>query len=102
VALLGIAQHLSRVPRAHIPAAWYRRKPLPTSIKTLGDLIHVKRNEKRLSLGRVAIKMGIAAADIRVWEANLSQPDVRQMELLAKILDFQPANDKLPQRWLES
>jgi ribosome-binding protein aMBF1 (putative translation factor) len=91
VALLGIAQRQSRIPRAHIPAVCCRRKPLPTSIKTLGDLIRVKRCENRLSVGRVAIKMGIVAATVQAWESNESQPDEQQVRQLARLLNFNSA-----------
>ena len=71
----------------------YRRKPLPTSIKTLGDLIQIKRYEKRLTLWRLAHKMGIATATVRAWERGTARPGEQQMEQLAKILDFRDQSD---------
>jgi ribosome-binding protein aMBF1 (putative translation factor) len=88
VALLGIAQRQIRVCRSDIPSIRIHRKPLPTSIQTLGDLIHIKRYEKRLTRWQLAIKMGIATAAIRTWESNLTQPDAQQMEQLTRILGF--------------
>jgi ribosome-binding protein aMBF1 (putative translation factor) len=86
VALLGIAQKQIRTSRAHISTDRYRRKPLPTSIKTLGDLIQIKRFEKRLTLWQLAQKMGIATATVRRWEGGTDQPNKQQMELLTKLL----------------
>jgi len=61
---------------------------LPTSIKTIGDWIQVKRQEKNLALGHLAAKMGIAATLVRSWEDGTIQPDGRQMEVLANFLGF--------------
>jgi DNA-binding transcriptional regulator YiaG len=88
VALLGIAQRQVQVSRMHIPAKRQHRKPLPTSIQTLGDLIQVKRYEKRLTLGQLAQKMGIAPAEVRIWEQNGSYPDSDQCIDLARILEI--------------
>jgi ribosome-binding protein aMBF1 (putative translation factor) len=93
VALLGIAQRQIRVSRAHVPAVCYRRKPLPTSIKTLGDLIQIKRYEKRLTVWQLALKMGIATAMIRAWECNTEHPNGQQRGELANILGFQHTVD---------
>jgi ribosome-binding protein aMBF1 (putative translation factor) len=69
-------------------------KPLPESIKSLGDWIQVKRNEKNLTPGHLAAKMGIATALVRSWEDGTSQPDNRQLKVLASLLgcdsDFDP------------
>ena len=93
VALLGIAQRQIRVSRAHIPVHTYRRKPLPTSIKTLGDLIQIKRYEKRLTLWQLAQKMGIATSLVCAWEKDTDRPNQQQLELLGSILRFQATND---------
>jgi hypothetical protein len=59
VLVLGITQRQIRVSRGHIPTNRQPRKSLPTSILTLGDLIQVKRYEKKLTLRQLAPKMGI-------------------------------------------
>jgi len=87
---LGIAQRQIRVSRAHISTDRYRRKSLPTSIKTLGDLIQIKRFEKRLTLWQVAQRMGIPTAQVRAWERDDDKPNEQQTEQLAKFLDFMP------------
>jgi DNA-binding transcriptional regulator YiaG len=63
-------------------------KLLSGSIKTIGGLIQVKRMEKNLMPGHVAAKMGIATALVRSWENGASQPDNRQLEVLANLLGF--------------
>ena len=59
------------------------------SIKTFGDLIRIKRYEKRFTLWQLAQKMGIATVEIRTWEKDLNQPDQQNRERLALILDFE-------------
>jgi len=93
VALLGIAQRQIRASRVHIPTDRYRRKSLPTSIKTLGDLIQIKRYEKRLTLWEVAQRMGIPTAQVRAWERDDDKPNEQQTDELAKTLGFKPAVD---------
>jgi ribosome-binding protein aMBF1 (putative translation factor) len=61
-------------------------KPLPDDVKTLGDWIRVKRIEKNLTPGHLALKMGIASALVCSWEDDNSQPDTRQLEILANLL----------------
>jgi len=63
-------------------------KPLPESIKTIGDWIKVKRLERNLSLGHVALKMGIAASLVCAWENCTQQPEFHQFKVLALVLDF--------------
>lgn len=86
VALLGIAQRRICVKYAQKQRKRKRSKPLPESIQTLGDWIQVKRMEKNLTPGHVALKMGIATALVRSWEDGSIQPDNRQLEALASLL----------------
>jgi DNA-binding transcriptional regulator YiaG len=44
--------------------------------------------EKNLMPGHVAAKMGIATALVHSWENGASQPDNRQLEVLANLLGF--------------
>jgi ribosome-binding protein aMBF1 (putative translation factor) len=92
VLLLGIAQRQIRVSRSPLPPGHCRRKPLPTSIQTLGYFIQVRRYEKRLPLWQLAQKMGITTASVQAWEEGTSQPDGQQMALLTKYLRFELAN----------
>lgn len=56
------------------------------SIKTLGDLIQVKRYEKRLTIKQLARKMGIATASVRAWECDTGHPNEQQTMQLLTIL----------------
>jgi ribosome-binding protein aMBF1 (putative translation factor) len=88
VALLGIAQRQIHIFYAQRSRKQQRIKPLPASIKTLGDWIQVKRQEKNLSHYHLAAKIGVATALVRSWEDGTTQPDKRQLEILADILGF--------------
>jgi len=88
VALLGIAQRRIRIKFSPETRKQNNAKPLPTSIKTLGDLIQDKRIEKNLTPGHLAAKMGIATALFRLWEDGTIQPENRQLEMLARLLGF--------------
>ena len=54
----------------------------------MGDLIQVKRYEKRLTLSQLAQKMGITSASVRAWEDGTGQPNCQQITLLTKHLGF--------------
>jgi DNA-binding transcriptional regulator YiaG len=92
VALLGIAQRTVRVKYASKTRKSPQSKPLPESIKTIGDWILVKRLAKKLTPGHVALKMGIATSLVCSWESNTCQPDSQQLERLAEILGFEAEN----------
>ena len=85
---MGIAQRQIRIKFSHKLRKCQKSKSLPASIKTLGDLIHVKRQEKNLSPCHLAAKMGIATALVHSWEDGTIQPDNRQLKVLADILEF--------------
>jgi DNA-binding transcriptional regulator YiaG len=63
-------------------------KPLPDSIKTIGDWIQVKRQEKNLTHSHLAVKMGIATALVRSWESSSRRPDSQQLKVLSSVLGF--------------
>ena len=86
VALLGIAQRQIHVKFSHKLRKENNAKPLPTSIKTICDWIQVKRHEKNLTPCQLAAKMGIATDLVRSWEAGASQPNDRQLKVLASFL----------------
>jgi ribosome-binding protein aMBF1 (putative translation factor) len=88
VALLAFAQRRIRIKYAQNSRKQQRSKPLPVSIKTVGDWIQVKRTEKNLTPGHLAAKMGIATALVRSWEDGTILPDNRQLEVLANLLEF--------------
>jgi len=59
-------------------------------MKTFGDLFHIKRYEKHLTLSQIAKQMGIAQTTVKAWEMDEERPDRRQMEQLAELLGFDP------------
>jgi ribosome-binding protein aMBF1 (putative translation factor) len=86
VALLGIAQRQIRIKFSQKTRKHNNAKPLPASIKTLGDWIQVKRMEKNLTPGHLAAKMGIATTLVRSWEDGTIKPENRQLEILVRLL----------------
>jgi len=92
VLLLGIAQRQSRASRAHIRVPRISRKSLPCSMKMFGDLLHIKRYEKHLTLSQVAGQMGIAQVTLRGWERVLERPNEQQIEQLMTILVLEHPN----------
>jgi DNA-binding transcriptional regulator YiaG len=90
---LGIAQRSISTKYVHTLRKQRHFKPLPASIKTLGDWIQVKRREKNLTPGHLAAKMGIATALVCSWEDGTGQPDNQQLKVLVNALGFDPAKD---------
>ena len=93
VALLGIAHRSIRINYVHNlrKRKWF--KPLSVSIKTLGDWIQVKRQEKNLSPCHLAEKMGIATTLVQSWENGTYEPDADQIQMLNSILKFDAVID---------
>jgi len=87
---LGIAQRTVSIKFAPNQKKKPRAKALPESIQTIGDWIQAMRAEKNLTPGHLAAKMGIAAGVVRSWESGTSQPDDRQLKVLANLLGFDP------------
>jgi len=74
-----------------------KAKVLKLNVKTAGDWLKVKRLEKNLTPGHVALKMGIAASLVCSWESGSRQPDTHQLKILATILEFSSGDfEKLP------
>ena len=90
---MGIAQRQIRIKYTQNPRKRKQAKPLPESIKTIGDLIQVKRHEKNLTPGHLAAKMGIATALVRSWEQDAAKPDHQQSKVLANLLGFDACSD---------
>ena len=90
VALLGIAQRQTSISFSPKTRKRNNVKALPASIKTIGDLIQVKRHEKNLTPGHLAAKTGIATRLVRSWEDGTSQHDIWQMKVLVGILGVNP------------
>jgi transcriptional regulator with XRE-family HTH domain len=52
--------------------------------------MQAKRMEKKLTLGRVAAKMGIAFTLVRSWENGTSRPNDRQLKHLTDFFGIRP------------
>ena len=85
VALLGIAQRSIRVQYAQKSRKEWRAKPLPVSIKTIGDWIQVNRIAKNFRPGHLALKMGIATDLVQSWEDGSTKPNEQQLKILTGI-----------------
>jgi DNA-binding transcriptional regulator YiaG len=79
------------VSRSHIPVERKRRKPFPTSPKTLGDHIRAKRFEKGLSLVKAADLLGIWQVRLTRWELDRCAPSQTEWTDLVRLLDLNPA-----------
>ena len=86
VALLGIAQRTVTLKYEPKSRSRKRINALPANAKTLGYWIKAKREAKNLTLGQLAMKMGIAAAVVYSWEDNTHQPDSQQLADLSSTL----------------
>lgn len=86
--MLGIAERTISVKNAQNRKNGTRSKPLPESVKTIGDRIKTHRQHKNLTPGHVAMKMGIATALVLSWESGISNPDNQQLKGLVKILGY--------------
>jgi len=88
IALLACEQRHIRVSRAHIPLKRQHRKPLPSTIQSLGDYIQAKRYEKGLHPYQVAGKLGISASLVTAWERGTERPDEKHWQMLSNLLSF--------------
>jgi DNA-binding transcriptional regulator YiaG len=91
---LGIAQRTIQVEFAVKPKKCLKPNPLPVNIQTIGDLIRVRRQAKNLTPGHLAFKMGITSSVVCSWEDRSSRPNDWQLNLMAKILEFDPEDIK--------
>ena len=62
---------------------------MPTTVKTFGDRIMVKRFEMGLSQRQLAQLLGVTAGLVVQWENDLLQPHDCERQALAKVLPFE-------------
>ena len=86
IQLLALTQRTIRTSRSHISANRKPRKPFPTTVKTLGDEIQVKRKESELSARKLAGMLSVPVATVTSWERGQSLPDPAQLALISKLL----------------
>jgi ribosome-binding protein aMBF1 (putative translation factor) len=61
-------------------------KPLPASVKSIGDWIRVKLRERGMSPFHLGAKMGIATSLVNTWQNGFARPENRQMREMVAIL----------------
>jgi ribosome-binding protein aMBF1 (putative translation factor) len=86
VAPLGFAYRRISVkftPKTRKPS---QPKPLPASVKSVGDWIQVKLHECGMAPYHLAAKMGIATSVVNAWKDGLARPQNRQMREMVTIL----------------
>ena len=83
---MGIAERQIHVKFNQKQPQRKRSKPLPDNIQTIGDWIRIRRTEKNLTSGHVALKMGIADSVVRSWDDSSSEPNKEQIKNLISIL----------------
>ena len=87
---MAIAERTIHISRIHIPAKRYPRKSVPTTPKTLGDHIRLKRYEKGLLLRQVAEMTGVTVTTLKSFESDATIPNDLQWQSLEKFLMLDP------------
>lgn len=87
-ALLGISQRQIRAVCSSISRPKYSRKRVPTSPKSLGDWLVLKRIEANLSQEEVARKLGVGEKTVGSWERDNAFPSDEQWRRLGSVLRF--------------
>ena len=85
-ALLTFAQRTIHVANVGKTRLFYHHKPYPLEIKTLGDLLMIRRKQPGLSHKQLAAKMGIRVHWLRRWEFDRCQPSQPEWDELRKFL----------------
>jgi ribosome-binding protein aMBF1 (putative translation factor) len=61
-------------------------KPLPASVKTMGDWIQLKLREHGMSPYHLALKMGIATSVVNAWKVGEAWPMACHIRDMVRIL----------------
>ena len=84
--LLGIAQRTVEVIYGDFKQRFSTRKLIPTEVKTLGDLLLLKRIKADLSQPELGVKAGFTVRKIKAWEHDQTIPTEVEWQVLAEIL----------------
>ena len=87
--LLGITHRTVLVNFSHFKQRFSPRKVIPINVKTLGDLLHLKRIEADLSQPELAVKSGATVRKVKAWEHDQNLPTEVEWKLLEKILKLE-------------
>jgi DNA-binding transcriptional regulator YiaG len=87
---LAIEQRTTHTSRRHIPTNRIHRKAIPTTPKTLGDHIRIKRYEKRLTMSQAAVMAEVTLAALQSFEQDAELPNELQWQTLERLLGLDP------------
>ena len=86
IALLGIAQRTIVVERTVVIVPNQGRKPFPTIVKTLGDLLKIRRCERGLKQLDLAVLLQIGRRRVTALERDESVPTAGEWKRLSELL----------------
>ena len=87
---LTIAQRTIHIANVIKTRLFYHHKPFPHEIKTIGDLLMVRRKQAGLTHKQLAAKTGIRLHWIRRFEFDRCLPPQHEWESLRKFLNLPP------------
>ena len=79
--------HVSNVKKTRL---FYHHRPFPLEIKTIGDLLTVRRKQAELSHKQLAAKSGIRLHWIRRWEFDRAIPSQMEWDSLRRFFKLPP------------
>jgi DNA-binding transcriptional regulator YiaG len=85
---LACGQRKIHTSRSHISTNRVPRKAFPTSLKTLGDHIRLKRTEKGLSQWQLAQILHVPPRRLSEWEREVKTPSESEWLRLARALNL--------------
>jgi DNA-binding transcriptional regulator YiaG len=86
IRLLGFSQRHIKALRSDIPVKLRHRKPCPTTVKTLGEQVRIRRLEMGLTQPEMAAKLGVSKFRLGLWERGYDQPTEAQRFNLVSVL----------------
>jgi len=87
---LTFAQRTIHVANIRKTRLFYHHKPFPLEIKTVGDLLIVRRKQAGFSHKQLAGKAGIRLHWLRRWEFERCEPPQAEWDALRKFLKLPP------------
>ena len=87
---LTIAQRTIRIENLKKTRIFYHAKPFPLEIKTIGDMLMVRRKQAGLSHRQLAAKTGFSLHWFRRWEYDRCVPSQAEWDAMGKLLDLPP------------
>jgi DNA-binding transcriptional regulator YiaG len=87
---LTFAQRIIHVANIRKTRLFFHHKPFPLEIKTIGDLLMVRRKQAGFSHKQLAAKTGIRLHWLRRWEFDRAIPSQTEWNTLRKLLKIPP------------